>query len=414
MAYIRDPKEDEQNGQNLTTSGQSSVVSGGQGGIDPATSAAQGTSWTNLSKYLDANAGLGAGIAAQVTGDSQAKIDSAAGKINEYQAKASTANSGGTAQTAKLEGYKTAIATDPTKVDSKVFRDDTSSGYQGVTDASKIDGYSDAYNAFGTAKSDYSNLKNNDWNARSSVVQNTYGKDNAAYSKGMGLLDTLVLQGDTKGQDGINAFVAKNSGFIGDDSANALSKVKTGVQSGLDTAKGQWDNLLGQGDGSINQVLTQRKGSTVGAIQGRQGQVDSSNAALNEKQTVLGDLATELRNRKQGDAVYMAAATNRTLGDFSTDAERAELDALVNLGAGDYDRSLVAKSAPGSANASSLVFDKASGTGQDEYDFDPQTNTLKTRQKYVDGSYSNWSDLKGGGSGALGTWLDKYLTTKGF
>ncbi len=278
MAYIKDPKEDEQNGQNLTTSGQSSVVSAGQGATDPNTSAAQGTSWTNLSKYLDANEGLGGGIANAVTANSQGKIDSAAGKINEYQTKAAGANDSGKSQIAKLDGYNNQIKSDPTKINATAYRNDVATGYQGLTDASKVDGYSDASAKFGDAKADYSNLKNNDWNARSSVVQNTYGKDNAAYTKGMGLLDTLVLQGDAKGQDGINSFISNSQSFVGDDTSNALTKAKTNVQSGLDTDKGRWDTLLA----GTGQVVADKRNAVLngqGIANGRYDEHDRQRAA---------------------------------------------------------------------------------------------------------------------------------------
>ncbi|RZK32036.1 MAG: hypothetical protein EOO63_02580 [Hymenobacter sp.] len=331
MAYIRDPKEDEQNQQNLTTSGQSSVVSAGQGASDPNASAAQGTSWTNLSKYLDANEGLGGGIATAVTANTQGKIDSAAGKINEYQTKAAGANDSGKAQIAKLDGYTNQIKSDPTKLNATAYRNDVATGYQGLTDASKVDGYSDASAKFGDAKADYSNLKNNDWNARSSVVQNTYGKDNAAYTKGMGLLDTLVLQGDAKGQDGINSFIinsfiSNSQSFVGDDTSNALTKAKTNVQSGLDTDKGRWDTLLA----GTGQVVTDKRNSILGSEAIKQGK-------RTERDRQLGAAESAVSEYMQQNGTPGFASKYYSAGDVSEylpEEELAALNALAELDGG--------------------------------------------------------------------------------
>jgi hypothetical protein len=412
MPIVKDLMDENQ--LNLNTSGgESGVVNAGQGVTqDPNASQAEGSSFVNLKKYLDANQGLGAGLGTAVTADSQKNIEGAAGKINDYQAKASQVDR---SQANALEGYKTQIATDPTKINASQYKNDTSAAYKGPTNATSAAGYSDAYNAYGSAKDGYENLKSDDWNKRSNAVSSTYGKDNASYTKGMGLLDTFILQGDQGGKDAINSYVNKNANTFAADGKDALSTAKNSVQGAYDAEKGRFDSYLGN-NGSLSQSLAAKQGSTIGTIQGRQSQVDAANALNKEKVEVLSALSARNNDLYGGKGVstYNPGNYTNTIGDYATDQDRAELDALSALSGGSYDKSLVTKS--GAVAPSSLVYDKSSGVGKDEYDYDPTTNTLKTRSIYDTGSTpgpTNWTTMNGGtGSGSVGAWLDKLLTEK--
>ncbi|RYF47988.1 MAG: hypothetical protein EOO38_11065 [Cytophagaceae bacterium] len=377
MAYIKDPLEAQQDGsQPMTTSGQSSVVTGGAN-QDPNASAAQGTSWTNLSKYLGANEGLGGGIADAVTAGTQSKVDSAAGKINEYQSKAATANTAGKEQASTLQGYQTQITKDPTKIDTTAFRNAVANPYQGITDATKVDGYTDASAKFGDAKADYTNLKNDDWNARSSVVQGTYGKDNASYSKGMGLLDTLILQGDAKGQEGINNFTSKNASFIGDDTTNALTAAKTGVQSTYDADRANYDSLLGKTD----QVVADKRAAILsgsGVATGRYNEAD--------RQAQAAEAAILERFRQNGAKTPDSLMNYYKTGDVSGYIAPDELAALNTLADLDGGTQYASKSGDAAIDWSAIMRDVETSkpgfsTIKDgkEYFYDPAGNLITIR-----------------------------------
>jgi len=365
MAYIKKPNE--QDPQGLNTSGQSTVISAGQAPVDPTASKAEGTSWVNLKQYLDANQGLGAGVANAVTGSSQKEIESAAGQLNDWQTKASTVDK---SQADKLQGFKQQILTDPTKVDAKAFKDQSAAAYGNNTVATNAEGYGAAANAYGTAKDNYTNLKSDDWASRSTAVQNTYGKDNPQYSKGMGMLDTFIAQGDQAGQAAFKDYADRNASMFS-DTDNSLKKATGSVQTALDAEKNRWSSLLGE----TQQAVKDKRTGLVTNLDGRTQQVAALNAPLNEQEDVLRAVAEKLQ--KQAHVAYnpdtFLSRKDYGLGDTVTDAERAELEALNNLG--DYgskvDTSKYQKGQDQGIKLSQEVLNSGDG-----FKYDPVTNKL--------------------------------------
>ena len=402
MAFIPELEEDKagQASSTPTTSTQAAFTGGAGAASAPSSATSTGTGYTNLSKYLDVNQGSGGVVAGAVTSNADKNIGEATSKINNWQAQASKVDK---TQTNELEGYKSQVNSDPTKVDANAFRAKVNAGYNAPTQASAVTGYNEAFNAYGNAKDTYQNLAKDDWSSRYSAVKDTFSKDNSNYTKGSGILDTFVAQGDQSGKDAFNNFATKNAGTFAAD-GNVLSKATTGVQGALDAEHNRWQGLAGA-DGSIMQDVATKQKSYLDTVLGRQGQADTANATLNKKQDVLSAWAKELAtNRGQANAVYKPTATNYTLGDYTSDDERAQLEALSQLGGGDYDRKLVAKS-EGSHTPGSLVYNKANGAGQDEWDFDPTTNTMKSRSNFNDSGYTNWLDMKPVGSGSAGCYV---------
>ncbi len=387
MAYLKQNEDEllaqqQQLANAQTTTGSSSVVTGSQGAVDPNASAAQGTGWTSLSKYLDANQGLGAGVANAITKDSQAGIDSAAGKINEYQTKANASNEAGKKQTENLTSYQAQIASDPTKINANKYIADTSAGYQGATDAKKIGGYEDAWKGVANAKSSYDSLNSNDWNARSSAVASTFGKDNANYTKGSGLLDTFILQGDDAGQAGIKAYADKNAYMFADD--NPLAKAQASVQSGLDADQSQWASLLGP-TGTLSSALSQKKSAVSDSVdKSAKSRVELANITL-KNQIENAKLLKDAAGLQGVDpSVVDTSADLYTQGDFVNDSDALTMEALRNLGAGEFDEGLTKKS--GRDKEVSSSFD----SGNYAFEVDPVSGKIvqtfvnaATGQKFV-------------------------------
>lgn len=365
MAYI---KNQNQRQGPITTSGQSSIISANT--TDPNASDAQGTGWTDLKKYLDNNNGLGAGVGQAVTADSQGKIDSAAGKINEYQTKAAGQNQTGVDQNNSLSAYKSQISADPTKIDATAYRNDTSAAYKGLTDAQQADSYGDAYNAYGGAKSSYDALKSDDWASRSQAVTNTYGKDNAGYTKGMGMLDTFVLQGDQSGKDQINSYVNKNAGTFATDGRDALSTAKSGVQSNLDMEKNRWSTLLGE----TNKAVGDKRTDILGGQQIKNGRYDEI-----DRQSIAAEAEIAKKFREEGVAAPKSALNYYKVGDASGYIAPAELDALNALSNLDGGASYSSKKGSADINWDSVLQDIESSR------IIAPVNTVNTRTEYPSG-----------------------------
>lgn len=253
MANLKDLTEEELNNPTLTTTAQSGVVGGGAS--TPASSQAEGTSFVNLKKYLDANNGLGGNVAGAVTADSTKAIGSAAEKINDYSV-ANSADKVDKTDTNALDTYKNQIAADPTKVDAAGYKAAQAKAYGGPTDATSATGFTDASKQYGNAKDTYDNLSSDDWNARSSAVSDTFKKDNNQYTKGMGLLDTFIVQGDEGGKKAMGQYKTDNASTFAPEGKDKLSLARAGVQSGFDTAKGAFDTAK---TGAAQAITDKRK-----------------------------------------------------------------------------------------------------------------------------------------------------------
>ncbi|RYZ90639.1 MAG: hypothetical protein EOP04_03270 [Proteobacteria bacterium] len=158
------------------------------------------------------NEGTGEGIANAVTASADKTVGDSVSKINAWQSKASNVDK---SQGDELEGFKSQIATDPTKVNAGLFQKSINAGYNDPTQANATQGYGDAYNAFTGAKNSYQSLAKDDWASRSSAVTDVFKQTNPTYNRGSAILDTFIAQGDAKGQEAFKSFTDKNADLTG-------------------------------------------------------------------------------------------------------------------------------------------------------------------------------------------------------
>ncbi len=364
MAFIKNNLDDEENQVGaLATTQESGVVSGGVGA--DASRAQPQSGWVNFDKYLSANQGQGEGIANAVTAGADGAIKSAAGKLNELEQKAkSTDNS----QVQSLGSTKNQVMSDPTKVDVNAYQQQMSQGYKGPTQVNALDGWADAYKAWGSANDQYSAVKDDSAAGRQAAVTNAF-KPQAknGYSQGMATLDSFILGGDQKGKDTLSSFTEANKG-IGDSFQQTSSR----AQASLDAAKTAYDGELS----SVKQAVNNKRQSVAGSIGGKQSQVDSKNALLNEREDVLRSIMSGVAtsaNKQLDPTQYFASSGRYTLGDLTTDEERLTLEALNNLSDSNNRLDLAAYRPTGKAGVKVSEEAIKAGLG---FDYDPETNSL--------------------------------------
>lgn len=233
MAFQNNFDDDELNQQALaqTASGGGQVLAGGNAASPSGPAASTGSGYTNLDKYLGANAGQGGGLADTVTGQAQGQIDSARkgfGGWGDGIKKAGDAANG----TAQADGFVSGINSDPTKVNKTAFKTFTTTGYGGPTSAAGYDspGYGQQSAAFDGAADTVSKL--NDRPTQKTTLTSAFKgsvQPGQQYTGGMANLDSFILGGDTAAQDKIVGYQGANGGL--------KDEFKSGV-SGLDAYLG--------------------------------------------------------------------------------------------------------------------------------------------------------------------------------
>jgi hypothetical protein len=367
MAFVNNLLDDEeQQKQNLVTSGQESGVVSGTPMAGGETKA-QTSNWVNLDKYLKANEGQGQAIAGAVTQGADTAIKSAAGKLNELEVKAKGQDQ---SQTQALTGLKQTIAADPTKVNATEYNNQVSAAYKGPTQVEGVEGYDDAYKAWGNAKSQYEAVKDDSAAGRQAAVASAFKPQAAnSYTKGMGILDSFILGGDAKGKQALSDFATQNQGIT-----ESLNQTRSKAQSALDAQKAAFEAERA----SVQQAVKDKREAVTGAVGSKQAQVDAKNRALNEREDVLrsimdGVIASSGGRKSLDAGKYFAGSGRYTLGDLTTDEERATLEALNNLSDSNSRVDLAAYRPTGQAGVNVSQDAIKAGLG---FDYDPETNSL--------------------------------------
>lgn len=195
---------------------QGNFIGSANGASDPGAAApqAQGTGWTNLSTYLDANKGAGGQMAKDVTKETQNKItdlEGAGGKVDAWKQAATQDINKGT----KQDSYSQTISKGSTKdiagIDQNAFNAwNNLAAYTGPQSAQASSGYTDLANQVANTKDKISNL--NDYEGQKVALQDTYGKG-GNYGSGFQALDAFAMRGDEAGKQTLNDFQQQNANF---------------------------------------------------------------------------------------------------------------------------------------------------------------------------------------------------------
>ena len=263
MAYISDMTDDEKKkaeaqGSGVRTSGviDGAATAGGNTGAIATPTTAPGTGFVNLQQYLDTNKGVGGKLAGDITKGVSDSVDTFKNNANA------------TVDQSKVNFDSAAKDTDASKIKDTL-----------KADASGV--YSDANNFLGAGYSgpqatDYTAKLAADKNAvqgslsqvdnqsyQQSALKDTYGKGQN-YTKGFGLLDSFLINGDEAGRNKLAEVKAKGSevGAAYDASALQLSAAEQAARDKLaankkaivDTAKTEKDGLLFTGATKIDEL----------------------------------------------------------------------------------------------------------------------------------------------------------------
>lgn len=221
--------------QNDLTSG---TVTGGGAIVGDNQSANTGTggAWTNLSTYIDANKGQGAGIANAVTKKTQADVDAVGADTVKWQQDAMAQVDKNT----RKDDFSSQIKADPNKVDREKYSEWSALGnYWGEkpSDASASSqdwgayqsGYADINNKVKSAQAKVANA--NDYYGQQVLAKDAFGA-NGNYTNGMSRLDTFVARADESGKQAFQSFKDKNAGL--GDAWNAKTAVVGDYAKGAD------------------------------------------------------------------------------------------------------------------------------------------------------------------------------------
>ena len=217
MAYQQDFLEEDdkaqdpgQGGQVLSSDAPTSSAPGSQSGsVAGSSSPKQGSGFTNLSQYVDANKDQAAGMAKGITGKINNDISS-----TQQQANAFVDNTKQTADqnTVKSnQSFQDALKLNPDARAEKQWAgmfDSQTAGYKGPNDVTGMQPYQDISKKFQGIDQQAKSLK--DPMKVGQAIQETYKQPNQQYTRGQGTLDSFLTTSGA-GADSLNDFQNKYS-----------------------------------------------------------------------------------------------------------------------------------------------------------------------------------------------------------
>ena len=297
MAYVRDPFKDDSKQSSGVVGGESVIGTDGQQ-ITGDQSAKPVSNWTNLNAYIEGNQGSGANIADKMLEQGNADVAAADSSSNSFVEKAG-----------KQVGDNTKVDTNDTWKNffttgdlSKATPDQTAAykawkekpDYGGPADAASADGYNDAFSSVGKAKDSAARSYTQD--SQYGLAKDSLGKGNQNYTGGMSMLDTVLARQAGGGQK-LDDFNSKNS-------AENIQGKLTGAVGTVNGKIGEAKTAGAKAQTDVTSAINTKLGKTVGFISDR-----------------------EKDNQGSGDNAY---ATDHSLADYSSDAELAALNNLIN------------------------------------------------------------------------------------
>ena len=270
---------DEQDPNNQSTSLEASAAGGGPTGAGGVQAKPQGSGWTNLQTYLDANAGQGGQLANAVTKTTQDRVNTADSnaKLWEDAAKTrvdqNTRKEGVDGQDAWSNVIRNGSADKVAGIDQNAFNGwKQLSNYWGDKTAEADKGYGDVYGQTQQAKQDIQGAQSYDGQK---VLADKAFNQNGRYTRGMGTLDTFLMRGDQAGQQALQGFQDRNKDF-GSNLTKATGNVNAYIGGADQRGQQAYNNVL--------QAIADRRNSIQTDAQGRLPTlVDQANTAATQQ-----------------------------------------------------------------------------------------------------------------------------------
>lgn len=410
MAYVQ--KMNEEDEQQAAVSPEKVLTQGSTGADDgqaeaqPAAGAQttpgkqKGSGWTNLVNYANANREAGQQMAGRVAQSIQNQGTQAQQTGQTYQATANTAIEAATPK--HDQSIIDDLANDPTKVTgdrATQLQAMRSAQYSGPKAAQDVAGYQDASNAYEQTAEQAEAAE--DFEGRRSLIANAYGKGAnttagesrlnsflAGAGGGQQLADVhRAYDKNSAFQKGWGDLVSSVTGNIGkaDESAKTTNAA---ANTALDTAVASIDKTF---EGYGKQADTTNTSHTA-AYTALDEQLRSSSAKTRAKafEEIGLDAATGEWLVGQGYSLpqLVAAGKSRTAGDFASDKDVANAQALYGLKGAQMDPALLAKSG-GDGSAYTKNTSAMSDASRAKGIQDAVTNRLKDAQQARDLKYSS-------------------------
>lgn len=356
MAYLAQ-QQDEQNKQGQpgqvpevktnenVVGGQAGAIggNGGSGGQAPGAAGqpSKSGSFTNLQKYVGANAGNDGAMGQAIQNNTDQKIGGVNKQADGFKNNANSAIDAGTTKT--NTALLTQIQSDPTKIDKNVFNTNYNATYQGPNAVEAVDGFNDINKSYGDLANTGKQL--GEFDGRQTILNNTYGQGQR-YTQGEQRLDSFILGAGEQGKQALNN-INTNINKANTSWNNTLSTIGQGIQSGIDTSQATQDTTRNVFDDAVRQneanfdmlknqaaSITNQNANTVNQIKGVLSTALPGSASYNNALKQIGitpEQATQLQLQgvKISDLVQGNAAVS--LGDMVNPANVSNYTALLNL-----------------------------------------------------------------------------------
>lgn len=338
MAYKKNYLDEEMQGNPGAQGGAGGQVLAGNSGSGPTSQQpSKGSGWTNLSTYLDMNAGQTEGLGNTYNNANQKVVDDAKG-LGADLVKTVQNDPKHTEQITAANNLTNQIKTgDLSKVDPNQYKAIQAQGYSKPTDYGQLNGYSDVLSSFGKAADRVDNVQ--DYGTQQGVLRDEFSKNYNQYNSGMGTLDTFLLRGDKDAAAKTAAFKDANKGYgstmgadgkkgysanFNNDVSGVLNNFFTGQESAFNAAKGNVGQAVAdRRTGIVNSV-------TPAMLAKRQAEVAAENKARIDALVKQAGDAGVVADRSAFDKF---AGTQGTLdaADLLSDADWNALAALEGL-----------------------------------------------------------------------------------
>lgn len=354
MAYLAQQEEQNKQGQpgqvpevktnENVVGGQAGAIggNGGSGGQAPAAGQpSKSGSFTNLQKYVGANAGNDGAMGQAIQNNTDQKIGGQNQQADGFKNNATSAIDAGTTKTDTA--LLTQLQNDPTKVDKNTFTTNYNATYQGPSAVEAVDGFNDVNKGYGDLVNTGKQL--GEFDGRQTILNNTYGQGQK-YTQGEQRLDSFILGAGEQGKQALNN-INTNINNANTGWNNTLSTIGQGIQSGIDTTKAAQDATRTTFDGAVknneanfaalqNQAnsMTIQNNNQVSQLQSALTYAVPGSASYNQAISQIGltpEQATQLKLQGVNLASLVKSNAPVSLGDLANKTNVNNYTALLNL-----------------------------------------------------------------------------------
>ena len=300
MAYVDPINQDddkEQSNQEIATTPETSIISGGAGASQASGKGGGAKGWTNLQTYVDANKEQSGKLGQDVSKDISNKINTIDTQKEQYSNTYSQAR-----PTINMEADQS-ILSDISKGNISPRKNEIASvynaQYKGPASTQAIQGYEDIAKGYSDTGVRADNL--NSEQGRVEALQSTYGKQQP-YTSGEQYLDSFILGAGEQGRKALQDTQNLVSG-----SKNAWKKTLADVAADIDANRSYYNALRGQAQQAVGSKL----GEYSDVFNAQKQQLNQESAA---KAAGLAALQDALKNNRS--AAYDQLGLDRATGDF--------------------------------------------------------------------------------------------------